>query len=297
MDILSNAYSSVTGNIAKAKVKIKEMKRWKDADLNLREGTKPGGNLGGGLDLGGVGGAAGGAALNALEEAAQEQGASLIEAGLDAAGASGLLNEMAHMMDGYSREFEVQFNPRTLQIRGSGGGESSQMMQDFAGGDGNQLKRMKLSMDLSVKLIFDQTDIGTCFPASSVNTSMTAGLQKALSAASAAIGFQRSMPPVQVVVEGFIGALRNPATRQVCFEWGDLYYEGLLKSVRGKYTLFDAIGHPARAEVDLSIYLRDPTVKNDNGKRNLGYWQNAYEKAFSTSSSYVSGLQGLLHNS
>ena len=291
-NMLTNAYASLTGNIAKAKIKIKEMKKWKETDLKLLDGTKPGGNAAGGLGVGGMGGDA----LNALEAAAEEEGLSLVKSGLDAAGAASLMNEMAHMMDGYSKEFEVQFNPGSLQIRASGGGESSQMMQDFAGGDGNQLKRMKLSMILSVRLVFDKTDVGAAFPASVEGFTLTEGLQKAVSAASSALGVGRSMPSVQTVVEGFIGALRNPGTRQICFEWGDLYYEGLLKGVRGKYTLFDAIGHPVRAEVDLDIYLRDPSVRNDNGSRKLGYWQSAYEKAFSSSTSYVKGMQGFLNS-
>ena len=90
---------------------------------------------------------------------------------------------------------------------------------------------------------------------------------------------------IQSAVEGFVGAMRNNFTHQVCFEWGDMYYEGELKSINTTYTMFDSVGRPIRAKVNIAIYLQDENITNGD----MGYWETAYEKVFKNGSVDLSG--------
>ena len=71
--------------------------------------------------------------------------------------------------------------------------------------------------------------------------------------------------------------MRNENTREICFEWGEFKYEGLLSRINATYKMFDINGNPIRAEVDMVMYLLDMEVMGNKG---VDYWEDAYYDAF-----------------
>ena len=84
---------------------------------------------------------------------------------------------------------------------------------------------------------------------------------------------------VQQTVEAFIAIMRNENCRMVCFEWGDLKYEGSLRRLNTEYTMFDITGAPIRAKVRMSIYLVETSDSVLRDYSN-GHWFDAYHEAF-----------------
>lgn len=258
-DVMQNGISSVTGSVEKAIIKIRDERDLKRASLSKEEITKLKSSGGLGLDID-------------LDVSALET----YTAGL----ADTVMNSMSSIAgidltsDGYSRIIEVQFNPTSLQLRSNAGGDVQ--LTDYTQ-DGNGISRgpSGLHVDLSVRLIFDQISNTAAFQQDNMTLSST----RITAAAASAVGgllFGDSAQSVQVTVEAFIAALRNENTRWICFEWGEFKYEGIVRQVNSNYTMFDINGNPVRAEVELVIYLADPSIKANSS----GYWYDAYYAAF-----------------
>ena len=173
------------------------------------------------------------------------------------------------------KNFTVQFNPSELTLSGYGGGRIAKT--NFAAQEQKlSFGKMDVRITLNVKLIFDQVDPQSAFLADRINTSYSTigtGIAKAV-----AKGLSKTVQKtVQTQVEGFIGALRSPYTRQITFSWGTMSYSGVLNRVASQYTMFNTTGEPVRATVDLSLVCVDSSV--DAG--NMGHWGEVYERAFS----------------
>ena len=206
-------------------------------------------------------------------------------------GINGLTN------DDYDKVFKVQFNPSSLQLSGQGGGEVVQKSSYAQSKEGTTIEvcKTKPHLEMSVQLIFDGVGEQTykSFASDLANFSSTNIINQGLDVISSAVS-QKLLGgsegiTVQQAVEGFVGAMRNKYTRQVCFEWGDLYYEGEMKSVNATYTMFDSVGRPVRATCNMSIYLQDENVTNSD----LGYWETAYDEVFGGGSLDLSGGKAL----
>jgi hypothetical protein len=78
---------------------------------------------------------------------------------------------------------------------------------------------------------------------------------------------------VQLEVEGFIAALRNPYTRFVTLHWADFSFTGSISSIVATYTMFSMSGLPVRAKV--SIRLRQ-----EIGSKSVEAWQDDFDTAF-----------------
>ena len=159
-------------------------------------------------------------------------------------------------------------------------------------GGGIRFDKVPTNMQLSVKLLFDRTEDASAFPVSTMRSNVANSVGNVISSAKSLI----SGPAVSVetVVEGFIGAVRGAKTKEVCFEWGKMSYEGICKGVSATYTLFDAIGQPTRAVVDFSIYLYDSDVQKLGDSYEMGYWRAAYKDVFTSNSSFKSTGQKLV---
>ncbi|MBQ6442999.1 MAG: hypothetical protein IJJ13_10480 [Lachnospiraceae bacterium] len=196
--------------------------------------------------------------------------------------------------DKYDKVFKVQFNPSSLQISSQGGGEIVQKTS-YANGKKNSAGSIEMSVtmphvEMSVQLIFDSlTDNYKAFASDLANFSTTNLINEGLNLVDNLVGEKllgsSSGIGVQGAVEGFVAAMRNKYTRQVCFEWGDLYYQGEFKSVNATYTMFDSVGRPVRAKVNMSIYLQDESVSNGE----LGHWESAYDEVFGNGSVNLGG--------
>ena len=49
--------------------------------------------------------------------------------------------------------------------------------------------------------------------------------------------------------------IKNPYIRQVTFCWGKMYYKGIIKRISTEYTMFNALGIPVRATVDMTMEI------------------------------------------
>ncbi len=273
MDLLSGGISDITGKIAKATIRIKDKRSVKDDFLERKPAiTNASGKLG----------AAGAMAANAKDKA-QELKNLADKAGIYSGIVSRLGIKTNEMLRKYDKVFEVQFNPSSFSIYGSGGGLTQ--VTDVGMGGGINYARLATNMQLSVKLLFDKTSTTGSFPMSVMTKNVATMAGDVINTGKDLIFGQIH---VETVVEGFCAAVRNNLTQQVCFQWGNMYYEGLCKSANATYTLFDASGQPTRATVDFSIYLYDQEVKRLGDSYEMGYWMNAYKKVFSSDSTFGS---------
>ena len=126
-----------------------------------------------------------------------------------------------------TKTIKVQFNPASLNFQS--GMESAK--REKAGIDKKENgdeevadgEKREKRLSVSMKLIFDRT-----------------------------IYIDSSVQPE---VESFLGMIKNPYIRQVTFCWGKLYYAGVVKRVSTEYNMFNALGIPMRATVDLTIEI------------------------------------------
>ena len=274
-DLLKNGLADITGTVEKAVIRICDESL--SDDLQKKEGvkTKTSSNVSAGF--GGLDGIANNA-INDAQNAASNAASSAVKdmAGeyADLAGlkAGSMLKD--YTID-YNREFTVQFNPSTMQISSRKYSETDLLKGDASQAN-NDINRPSPYPDMvfSVTLLFERVVAEEAFMSDTVLKSLTTAGKAVVKSAFDAItgGFES----VQNMVEGFVGAIRNDRTHRICFAWNNMQYEGILNGVRTKYTMFDLYGRPIRGEVTLSIRLSDMQVNDIN----MGYWQEAYDKAF-----------------
>lgn len=182
----------------------------------------------------------------------------------------------------YNKCIEVQFNPSSIKISGHAGDDDVQITNFTQDGRGVSRGAANLQMDFSVSLIFDQVSNTAAFQQDLLTISSSRGIAMGGKIVTDVLGglIGGGKPQsVQVMVEAFIAALRNDKTRMVCFEWGELCYEGMLRQVNTNYTMFDMLGNPVRAEVGLVLYLMETSAKGISDYTDR-YWAVAYEEAF-----------------
>jgi hypothetical protein len=179
---------------------------------------------------------------------------------------------------GYNRSIPVQFNPTSLRISGRGGDDDVQINNYTQAGRGIGRGAMGFQIELSLNLIFDQVSNTAAFQQDMLTLSSSRAVSSAANIVNE-VALGRKTQSVQVVVEAFIAALRSDKTRMLCFEWGEMMYEGMLRTVNTEYTMFDINGNPVRASVGLLLCLIEST---EDGLRDYSnrYWYQAYYDAF-----------------
>lgn len=259
MDSLKdNLLSTVTGNVAKAVIKIKDKRNLNEDELNEKEMAK----LQSSIAFGDI------AELSAIADAANSVAGAL----KDVAAALGV-----DLGDGYTSQLEVQFNPTSIRISGYAGDDDAQIMDFSQNGKGITAGALNCNLQMSVNLIFDQISNTAAFQQDMLtfSSSSLASMGKGALTAAKDLLLGGKKLSLQMIVEAFVATMRNEKTREVCFQWGDMKYEGVLRQVNTDYTMFDINGNPVRATVGLSIYLRD-----NGDDYSHGYWFDAYTAAF-----------------
>ncbi len=266
LDAVMNGLSTVTGSVEKAVIRIKDDRANKNESLKKHSLAK--------FSSAGAFGAIGDTStLTSFVPNPGDMITNLVKNKL------GISSRLAPSE--YDRSIAVQFNPSSLKISGHGGDDDVQITNYTQDSRGVSRGAVNLHLDMSVNLIFDQISNTAAFQQdmltfSSSRLASSVGKQAGNALASMIMGNVQS---VQVTVEAFIAALRNPMTRMVCFEWGELCYEGVLRQVNTTYTMFDINGDPVRAEVGLMIYLIESSAQGITDYTNR-YWYTAYYNAF-----------------
>lgn len=125
----------------------------------------------------------------------------------------------------------VPFNPSTLSFS----------MRDSAWSVKDAERKKKMSL-----LQSGQREVAAAFaehPDSSISVSFRLIFDKTM----------EENADVQSDVQQFLALVQDPYVRQVAFCWGDLSYKGLLKNVETEYVLFNALGNPTRATINLTL--------------------------------------------
>jgi len=125
----------------------------------------------------------------------------------------------------------VPFNPSTLSFS----------MRDRAWSEKEAERKKKMSL-----LQSGQKEVATAFaenPDSSISVSFRLIFDKTT----------EKNADVQSDVQQFLALVQDPYVRQVAFCWGDLSYKGLLRNVETEYVLFNALGNPTRATINLTL--------------------------------------------
>ena len=275
-DALRNGGYMLTASAAKAKIMIDDRREATEEDVKVLEAVQAAASS---AKKGGFGGAIGGLQKLASKVDVKGVAEKTIKMGK---------NQMVDIADSaataklrYDKVFEVQFNPTSLTLDGYSGGQAH-IQSATKSKSGVDYAPIATTMSFGVKLIFDKTDVGEAFPMDNFTVSTTAAVNATLKGVGKLWDKFRGGegPSVQTIVEGFIACVRDPNTRRIAFEWGEMFYEGILNSVNTNYTMFNALGQPVRAEVSLRLILRDPKVSMKANDIRLGYWDSAYKRAF-----------------
>lgn len=171
------------------------------------------------------------------------------------------------------KTFKLQFNPSTLQVTARGGGRS--LVSNYGAKGENQRTTIQYrSLDpyitVNFSIMFDELNNADSF----MEERLTAGVTTvAKNVATAVVGKEYTVRPQ---VEGFLAAIRNETHRAMIFQWGSLRYMGLLNSVSGRYTMFNTVGNPIRAEVQLSMLMGGASKDSFEGASYLTYWKKRY---------------------
>ncbi|MBR3607406.1 MAG: hypothetical protein IKL51_07525 [Lachnospiraceae bacterium] len=247
-DILANAVSGITGNIAKAVIFVRDVKPGEKA--TVAEGTSKAEEL----------------QKKLLERTKQA---------LSSTSYSSITGKKGMMTNSGFLALEVQFNPNNIQMETVAGVEVEYEGGNLGSRSANQIVQIKhpASTTMNFELIFDDVNPADAF--------MLENLAPALgnltsNAASAVKKIKEQDYGVQSIIDGFMSLLTRDITRQIIFFWGKTCFAGELIGVSSRYTMFNKKGRPIRGVVQLSI-RQGEDAQYTQGK---DYWSDAFNKAF-----------------
>lgn len=198
-------------------------------------------------------------------------------AGAEGALLGGVSSLVASVVSDSDKKFRVQFNPKELQIGAYTPVQSKADAQRKKGQQKNvSASVLKPTVELTVNLIFDRVNIYDSFMWDKFTGGVSAtGVTNVVSAIATAKG---KVWTVQTEVEGLIAALRNQYTRSITFQWANFSFNGHLKNVVARYTMFSVSGRPVRAQVMLRL-------RQELDPDKLRGWYKEFDDAFDAESS------------
>lgn len=202
-----------------------------------------------------------------------------LNSGLSAMGKDSGLTDLA-----YAYEYipvKIQFNPASISFHGMAG----EIRRDSVGGYGeNQFQQFDSPAEtvLGMQLIFDDTNNKDAFmmdaelPILSEIASVGGLTQRIEQGVSALQGKEYS---VQDATELFVSAMTQNYTRMVGFAWNKMIFWGELVSCSVQYTMFNKMGAPIRATVDIRI-RQDQSATGEEAYKTEKQWDTAFENMF-----------------
>ncbi|MBQ3105169.1 MAG: hypothetical protein IJC59_04815 [Lachnospiraceae bacterium] len=255
--ILANIGSSLTGNITKAILFIKDVKPGQTQSIEevAKEAEALQQKLLSGTAAALKGSKQGSKSFSSVTSAAK--GADSLAAG------SGFL------------ALEVQFNPNSLYFETVAGRDVEYDGGNLGTRSTNQIVQVKhpAATTLSFELIFDDFNPQDAFMVE--NIGMTAGNLVTMGG-STVKKVRGGKYSVQPQMDGLISLMTRNETRQVIFFWGKMCFPGELVNVNCRYTMFNRAGNPIRGVVRLSIRQGE----NSKYTQNSRYWNEAFGKLF-----------------
>ena len=175
----------------------------------------------------------------------------------------------------------VQYNPASLRMNTMGGRIIKYTAVGNETPNSIQNTDKETSTYLSVQLVFEDINNADAFGKSTfsdatVNISNSAEVLKSTVINAAKEGYS-----VRRETEGLMSLLMTKRTRQIIFVWNNMFFHGDLLSVDINYTMFNKLGNPIKATVDLQIQQSNA---NATFTSDMEYWNEVFEKAFDQSS-------------
>jgi hypothetical protein len=129
-----------------------------------------------------------------------------------------------------NKAIKVQFNPDSISFKYSGAGKQKDKAS-ISGSDNGVAAQEKAEeesdmISVSMKLVFDRSRYY---------------IDKS----------------VQPEVEQFLAIIKKHYARDITFYWGTVSYTGIVKNINAEYDLFNALGVPIRANVDLTMMITE----------------------------------------
>ncbi len=173
---------------------------------------------------------------------------------------------------------EVQYNPSTIYLQSAQGEReiNDGSLDNMANTQIRQFRSPPVT-NLSFQLVFDAMNQMDAFMLDASMLSAGGVLSEAMNLkknwADDSEGFT-----VRTQVEGLIASLFSPLTRRAIFCWAGMVFAGSIIQVTGKYTMFNKIGNPIRATVDVTMQQLLETQATEINS----VWYKSYKKVFAT---------------
>ena len=208
---------------------------------------------------------------------AKRAGQSVNQAALVAAATANKMTEAelsASMLSKGFLPFSVQYNPASLNLRTVGG--RFVQYQSMGNENMNSLTATdkKTSTHLSVQLIYEAIENADAFGSSSlgVNADDVINTGKSVIKNLAGGGYS-----IKKQVEGLISLLMTKEYRQVIFVWNNMFFHGELISVNANFTMFNKLGNPIKATVDLEIQQSNGNAIFASDRQ---YWNEVFDEVY-----------------
>lgn len=167
---------------------------------------------------------------------------------------------------------EVQYNPNSINFYSNASGRMRNYGntgdQGFASSSSFSIGVM---VNMRVQLMFDSINIQDAFRMEGMAPTISNGIDMAKNIGTNVAGGGYS---VQKPVEGLLSLVNFRKTRQIIFYWSNMFFHGELTDVVANYTMFNKLGHPIRATVDLTMQ------QSAADKESFGTDEKAWEAAF-----------------
>ena len=169
---------------------------------------------------------------------------------------------------------QVQYNPTSLMLRTVGG--KIRQYQAM----GNETMNAMISTDkktstyLSVQLVYEAIDNADAFGSSSLgmNVDDVVDATKSFLKNSFKGGYSVKKP-----VEGLLSLMMEKESRQVIFVWNNMFFHGELISANAQFTMFNKLGNPIKATVNLEIQQSNGNALFASDRQ---YWNDAFDKVY-----------------
>lgn len=256
--MLQDAVSSLTGNLPKAILCVRDLSQVPKEERKIKDTAEKAGRLQERL-------------LKSTEDALNglmENGSVGSQTFRSLTGRTGVMAGSGYLA------LEVQYNPSSIHMDTQAGKQVQYSGGELGNNSANQIVQViqPVSTTMSFQLIFDDMNPQDAFLLE--NTAPTAG--NLVSGAADLARKGKGSYSVQSQIDGLMSLLTLDVTRQVIFYWARMCFRGELVSVSSRYTMFNKDGNPIRGVVDLSVRQGSG---EDTGYDET-YWEEAFTRAF-----------------
>ncbi len=174
--------------------------------------------------------------------------------------------------------FDVQYNPNTISFRATAGQFPDYRPMGDSGAKQYKIVNRPATTYMEVQLIFEDVNVQDAFMHENLNPTASNVTDMASNIARTVMDDNYS---VREEVEGLCSLLMMENTRRIVFFWSDMFFHGVVDSIDANYTMFNKIGEPIKATVNLTIRQAESGVEYDSDNE---YWKTKFEEVFEENS-------------